>query len=135
MNNTGKSAQNWIHGYIHENRVSNYEIMVMTMNSWVLPINSWLGFLKKAEFWGYKLCQKLKNLCSNLIMKSEFHSSKPNLSYEWFSENKPWTSHVFMGSIHKIMDITLFPWVLSIFLWVGSSSNEIWKIILRLKMY
>ena len=109
--------------------------MVMTMNSWVLPINSWLGFSKKAEFWGYKLCQKLKNLCSNLIMKSEFHSSKPNLSYEWFSENKPWTSHVFMGSIHEIMDITLFPCILSIFLWVGSSSNEIWKIILRLKMY
>ena len=97
---------------------------VVAMNSWVLPIISWLGFSKKVEFWGYKLCQKLKNLCSNLILKSEFQSSKPNLSYEWFYENEPWTSRVFMVSIHEIMDITLFLWLLSLFLWVDSSSNE-----------
>ena len=79
--NTGIFDMTWIHGYIHEIMVSNHETMVMTLNSWVLPINSWLGFLEKVELWGWQPCQKLKNLCASLILKSEFQTFKPKLSY------------------------------------------------------
>ena len=55
--------------------VLNHGIMVMTMDSWLLTMKSWIGFPTKVGFWGSKLSPKLKNCYCCRDLKSELSYS------------------------------------------------------------
>ena len=86
---------------------SNHGIMVMTMNSWILTIISWVGFWKKVGFGGSKLSPKLKNIYRHMSLKSELPNSSLVLSYSRFSDFDYFTDHEFMDSNHDIGVITM----------------------------
>ena len=86
---------------------SNHGIMVMTMDSWLITMISWIGFSEKAGFWGSQLSPKLKNLYRIMGLKSELSNSRLVLSYSKFYDIDHFTDHEFMDSNHDTRVITM----------------------------
>ena len=103
---------------------SNHGIMLMTMDSWLLTMISWIGFSEKAGFWGSKLSLKLKNCYCYRKLKSKLSYSSHFSYYSKFVDFDHEIDHEFMDSNHEIMVISLNLWILTIISWVGL--KELW---------
>ena len=103
---------------------SNHGIMVMTMDSWLITMISWVGFSEKAGFWGSKLSPKLKNCNCSRDLKTELSYSSSASCYSKFYDFGHQIDHESMASNHGIMVISMDLWILTIISWVGF--KEMW---------
>ena len=97
---------------------SNHGIMVLTMDSWLLTMISWIGFSEKAGFWGCELSPKLKNCYCCRELKSELSYSSSASYYSKFYDFGHEIDHEFMDSNHGIRVISMNLWILTIISWV-----------------